>query len=356
MALSLQIQELLGFTAQPAFCVKNGVVAEVNPAAQGRGILPQMHVDSLLRSGSEDYSAFQDGQLFLTVGVGEHVWDACVRQLSGVHIFVLEQNAEHPELQALSRSARTLRGSLSMMASASEHMVTLCPSNNPEVRKTAGYMNKALYQMQRELGNMSDAARYRSESAVHPETVEICSFLREIFEKAATHMEQSDTSLTFETPCGSIPCLVDTVLLERAVYNLLSNAKEHAADSDIQAKLLQKGNRLYLTVTDHGPGIPSQLFGSMFTRYLDEPSYEDSRLGVGTGLGYSLICSAARAMEGTVLVQQPESGGTKVTLAFPIRQAKGLLRSDVMKIDYAGERDHALIEFSGFLPSSVYED
>ena len=43
-------------------------------------------------------------------------------------------------------------------------------------------------------------------------------------------------------------------------------------------------------------------------------------------------------------------------MTMAIRQnPDGMLRSPVMRIDYAGERDHGLIELSDCLPIHVYE-
>lgn len=353
MDLSLEIKELLEFTSQPSFCVNNGLVLEANPAAQNRGIQLRMPIEDLLRSGREEYADFQDGQLFLTVGIGESVWDASVRKIDSVHIFVLEHDEQQTELRAFALAGSQMRNPLSNAISSLDELQKLIASNDPNVRELEAILSKSLYQLQRLTGNMTDASRYRNESSVHLETAEIRGFLQEIFDKAAAHLDSSHVQLTFEAQCGSIYCLIDKEKLERTVFNILSNAATFAPGGKIQAKLLHKGNRLYLSITDNGSGIPSRLYSSVYTRYMRQPEPEDSRLGIGLGL--SLVCSTARAMKGTVLLQQPEDGGTKITLAFPIRQSKGVLKSNVLKPDYAGERDHALLELSNTLPHSIYE-
>ena len=66
--------------------------------------------------------------------------------------------------------------------------------------------------------------------------------------------------------------------------------------------------------------------------------------------------SAAAAHGGAVLIDQPEGWGTRVTLTIALRRETAeVLRSPIMRIDYAGERDHALTELSDCLPVSLYK-
>ena len=59
---------------------------------------------------------------------------------------------------------------------------------------------------------------------------------------------------------------------------------------------------------------------------------------------------------GTVLIDHPEGAGTRITMTLAIRQAPpGNLRSPRLRIDYAGERDHGLVELADVLPASLYE-
>ena len=58
---------------------------------------------------------------------------------------------------------------------------------------------------------------------------------------------------------------------------------------------------------------------------------------------------------GTVLIDQPKGGGTRITISISIRNIEGnTLRNDVYSVDYAGEHDHALLELSDVLPAELY--
>ena len=69
-----------------------------------------------------------------------------------------------------------------------------------------------------------------------------------------------------------------------------------------------------------------------------------------------LIRNAAAAHGGTVLIDQPHGFGTRVTLTLALRQdTTNHLRSPMIRVDYAGERDHCLLELSDSLPAFLYE-
>jgi K+-sensing histidine kinase KdpD len=142
--------------------------------------------------------------------------------------------------------------------------------------------------------------------------------------------------------------------LERAVYNILSNAiKFTPKGGTIEAKLALKGSMLCLSVQDSGSGIPQELRDHVYTRFQRGPALEDGRFGIG--LGMVLIRSTASAHGGTVLIDHPGQTGTRITMTMDVRRGTGnTLRSGLLRMDYAGEQDHSLIELSDILPPEAY--
>ena len=98
----------------------------------------------------------------------------------------------------------------------------------------------------------------------------------------------------------------------------------------------------------------------------DSPAVEHLRaLGIPVAIGHRaeniegadcIIRTAAAHHGGAVLIDQPEGVGTRITMTMSIRQSKqATLRSNVLRVDYAGEQDHGLIELSECLPTELYE-
>ena len=109
-----------------------------------------------------------------------------------------------------------------------------------------------------------------------------------------------------------------------------------------------------LTLPGVGRKTANVIRGNIYDRYKRQPGLEEGRFGIG--LGMVLVRSAATIHGGTVLVDQPAAGGTRVTMTMAIRKnTDGVLRSPVMHVDYSGEWDHMLIELADGLPAPLYE-
>ena len=340
--------DLLDLMIRPGFYAKENRIVRLNAAAEGLLLSPGMDIRPLILSGLEEFEAFQAGCLYLRLSLSCKGIGACVTKSGDMDVFVLETEDSDSALQALSLAARELREPLAsiMVSSGSLHIADADAQQ-------AALLNRGLHQLLRLVGNMSDAGRMSAVSQL--ETTEIDAVFAEIFEKAAALAGASHVSVTYQGLERPIACLADREQLERAVLNLISNAlKFTPAGGTISASLTRSGKMLRLSICDSGSGISQNLLGSVFSRYLRQPCIEDSRFGLG--LGMVLVRSAAANHGGAVLIDQPEGTGTRVTMTMAIQQnASGVLRSPVMRVDYAGEQDHALIELSGCLPASLYE-
>lgn len=346
--------KLLDMLARPAFAVKDGMIIHVNGEAAGYTFCQGMPVADLLATGAEEYAAMESGKLYLTLRFQGLSFDAGVTRMDGYDIFTVECADDLPELQAVSLAATELREPLSNMQMAMDQLLPSLDPANPTVCRQAEQMNRNLHRMLRLVGNMSDALRYADTTASHMEARDITAVIGEVFEKAATLLSQAGIALCFTNLKESVLCMVDAEKLERAIYNILSNAvKNSDPGSTVEAKLTRRGNKLQLSVRDHGVGIPDDILGSVFQRHLRIPGLESGSHGMG--LGMVLIRSAATAHDGTVLIRRMPQGGTQVTMTISTRCATdGNLASSILRIDYAGGFDHGLTELSDVLPQSLY--
>lgn len=348
--------EMLDLLVQPGFCVRGGKITGVNPAAAALLIEAGEDIAPRLITGKEEYAAFSDGCLYLTLDVSGQRCGCRVTRMKDADVFLIDQDADQAELQAMALAARELREPLAnVMITANRLFPIAALSDDPQTQDQVSRLNRGLYQMLRVITNMSDAGRFSAGASSCQESKNITVFMGEILSKAREMVSQIGIELRYEGPDTHIYTLVDSQLLERAVLNILSNAVKFTAEGGcIQVKLCQTGNKLRLTVEDDGQGISQELLGSVFHRYLRQPALEDSRYGIG--LGMVLIRSAASSHGGTVLIDQPGETGVRITMTLAIRQqTEALVRSNVLRVDYAGERDHTLLELSGSLPSHLYD-
>lgn len=343
--------QMLSLMRQPAILVQQGLITYANPAAGAYLLRPGMEFSSLLATGKSEYLSFAEGCMHATVCLEGNTLDATVLRDLHREIVILEDRADNATLRALSLAALELRMPLSGAAAITERMLPLAGQDGPLQAHTA-QLNRRMLQLQRIIANMADCEHYfrRDEKAM--EYVEFRGFLQELLAKAAEALAAADRHLEWELPQQPIYLWAEAQKLERMVYNLLSNAAKFSpAGSCIRVQLRQNGDRLALSVMDQGDGIANM--GDIFTKYLRQPGLEDPRLGLG--LGMVLVRATAIVHGGAVLLDHPEGWSTRVTVTLAMeRKRDALVRCPAFRIDYAGERDHCLLELSDVLPEQLY--
>jgi signal transduction histidine kinase len=104
--------------------------------------------------------------------------------------------------------------------------------------------------------------------------------------------------------------------VQQILVNLLSNAiKFTAAGGEIRVEARAHGDRVHLTVSDTGIGIPADRFEAVF-----EPFVQLARGAAGgregTGLGLAISRDLARAMGGDLTVESTLGVGSRFTLTL----------------------------------------
>ena len=102
-------------------------------------------------------------------------------------------------------------------------------------------------------------------------------------------------------------------LLQRAVRNLLQNARRHGA-GEVTARLASQGDTLVLRVEDRGPGVPPQLRERIFEPFYRLPGASEREGGVGLGL--ALVRTIAERHGGSVHCEAREGGGARFVLTL----------------------------------------
>lgn len=346
--METELKDTLGLLDQPAFCADQGKVIAANRSARELGICSGISVDTLLNTGIEDCASFGGGVLFLSVIAGGTKMTARVSKFKGLDLFVLEPEQADASLQALALAAQELRLPLNQVMTVFDRMVENRSGGDNAQEAALCRMNQGLHQLLRLVGNMSDAS---SAGVGRMEIRDVTAVLRDLTDRAAALCREAGRQLVFENHPVSIYSLVDSQKLERAVYNLLSNALKHTPqDGTVQITLTRRRNSIVLTVSNDLEA-DAVFQPDAFSRYLRSPSLGSAREGLG--LGIPLVRSVAAAHQGTLLLRQSE-GKMQAVMSLPIQQDSNGLRSPMLRVDYMGERDHALVELSDVLPPELY--
>ena len=333
--------QMLNVIPAPAFIVQNGVLACCNQAADQLLLEPGTAVAPLIKNGSAEYAQFCSGQLYLDLTIQGTTWGASISKLSEGDLFTLEQPGVTPELKAMSLLCAQLRIPLSDLTITAKKSAGDAP----------GELLRELDRINCILSNVSNAHRFELDDGTYRRTHNICSVLSEQLQECKDLLAQADICLEYELPAKEIFTEMNMTMLQQAMYNMLSNAAKHTKPGGtIKVALVQQGRQLLLTVRDFGTGINPNT-SDLFSRYKRQPCIESSLNGVG--LGMTIIRRAASSHGGTVLVDTPTDGGTRVSMTLEIRTGSTILRTPVTTIIRA--KDDGKVMFSNILPASAYE-
>jgi signal transduction histidine kinase len=96
----------------------------------------------------------------------------------------------------------------------------------------------------------------------------------------------------------------DEVMIRRVVVNLLGNALRFSPDgARVTVRAERSGGEIVFSVADEGPGVPADLKGEIFEKFVG--SDEDASKHVSAGLGLAFAKMAVQAHKGHIWVDSP---------------------------------------------------
>jgi DNA-binding response OmpR family regulator/anti-sigma regulatory factor (Ser/Thr protein kinase) len=130
--------------------------------------------------------------------------------------------------------------------------------------------------------------------------------------------------VTIENPLGDLMFDTNFEVFEEALSKVLINAWEsygkkpdHARPITIRTSLVAKPSAeqvLHIVVEDQGKGIDAEIRDRVFEPFIS------TKHTVGVGMGLTITRHALRNLDGEVLLNDREGGGTSVTLVHPLVQ------------------------------------
>ena len=144
------------------------------------------------------------------------------------------------------------------------------------------------------------------ERKLRVEDVQLDELVEGVVERAKTRAPQA----TFVSSLTPSKVRADSVLLERAVSNLLDNAVKYSPAGAPIEVIVREGQ---VIVADHGPGVADEDLPRIFDRFYRAAA---SRSKPGAGLGLAIVREAAEAHGGKASVESSPKGA-RFTLTLP---------------------------------------
>lgn len=169
-------------------------------------------------------------------------------------------------------------------------------------------------------GKMLDLAAIRSGSHLASiEPVRISDVLRGQVEARELSARQRDMDISLDIGDESLRVSADRDGMGVIFGNLIDNAIKYSADKggQIEVSLSATGDRLSVSVRDHGTGISQDVQDKLFKEFYRTPGATGSNVR-GFGLGLAFVRELVDRYGGRIDMQSALGVGTCVTVEFPL--------------------------------------
>ncbi|WP_294128834.1 HAMP domain-containing sensor histidine kinase [Propionicimonas sp.] len=129
----------------------------------------------------------------------------------------------------------------------------------------------------------------------------------------------SEHKWSLDLPEDVITAMADPHRLHQVVANLLANARTHTpAGTAVETTLRAADGFAEVSVTDNGPGVPTEIQSSVFERFTRaDVSRVRQQGGSSTGLGLAIVAAVMKAHGGEVRLDS-RPGYTRFTVRVPL--------------------------------------
>lgn len=314
---------------------RDGKIIQMNLAAErllGREYSPDLNYremfGDLLAFSEVHFMKSQDLHEF-SFEVGEYALSVFIAPFGdndreGGVMAVIHDITEQTKLERVRREfvanvSHELRTPLTNIKSYSE---TLCDNEDID-RETArnflGVIMKESDRMTRIVSDLLTLSRYDYGSeALQPSEVSVGKVLQRVYQAMYLEGVKRELDLTLDVAEGIPTVFWDSDKIEQVIVNVVSNAIKYTPDGGkIRIEARREGDRIAISVSDTGVGVPEADLGRIFERFYRVDKAR-SRAAGGSGLGLTIAKEIVERHGGTIVIQSVYGKGTQVTIRLPV--------------------------------------
>lgn len=268
----------------------------------------------------------------------------------------LEQELTRYKLVFFTNIAHEFRTPLTLMQGSLEKEKRIMKANRwqTELEKTIRVMDKSVQRMLRLIDQLLEFRKMQAGklklSLQETDAVMFVKGICRMFDDAA---ESKEIAYRFESSEPSRAMFLDQQMIDKVVFNLLSNAFKYTPAKGTISVSLSFTDVMTIRVADTGVGIPQEKREQLFSRFM-QSSYTGESFGIGLHLTHELV----RTHHGEITYQENEGGGSVFVVTIPLQkdcyEASDFLVKDspILKADLAKERDGQEEKTTDAVPSA----
>ena len=268
----------------------------------------------------------------------------------------LEQELTRYKLVFFTNIAHEFRTPLTLMQGSLEKEKRIMKANRgqTELEQTIRVMDKSVQRMLRLIDQLLEFRKMQAGklklSLQETDAVMFVKGICRMFDDAA---ESKEIAYSFESSEPAHAMFLDQQMIDKVVFNLLSNAFKYTPAKGTISVSLSFTDVMTIRVADTGVGIPQEKREQLFSRFM-QSSYTGESFGIGLHLTHELV----RTHHGEITYQENEGGGSVFVVTIPLQkdcyEASDFLVKDspILKADLAKERDRQEEKITDAVPSA----
>lgn len=182
---------------------------------------------------------------------------------------------------------------------------------------------------------------------------DIVEFLNSIAISFKTLAEKNNIDFQINIKNNNRYCYFDKDVIEKIVFNLLSNAFKFTTNfGEIALEAEVKNNHLFISVFDNGIGMDEETTSHIFERYFQAKGKKE-RKSIGTGIGLALTKELTELHLGHISVKSALNKGSQFMVEIPVAAHKFDITQIKENFDINLVPQPNYIQTSSHLPSEI---
>lgn len=202
---------------------------------------------------------------------------------------------------------------------ASMHRVKTQIGMTGGMRYRIGRMEHNVNRMTRLVNQIMEFKRLEDDKLrLSLQPTEIVPFLKNVYSEFQDYAKRKGVNLSYYSELKDVVVDVDRGVLDKIVYNLLSNALRYTPEGNsVILAVRMEGDELVIMVSDTGMGVPEALKDRLFERYAASRHEPDS-----TGIGLSFTNELVIAHHGVIAYRKNIPRGSVFEVRIPVGEGE----------------------------------
>lgn len=227
------------------------------------------------------------------------------------------EEAHQAKLTFFTNISHEFRTPLSLILSPLEELAAN-PKLPTGIRQTMKLVEKNVLRLYKLVNQLMDFRKIEfNKMPVNAARHDVVAFIDDIVQSFRNLAHSKNIHLGFTTTERELPAWFDAGMLDKVIFNLLSNAFKFTKENGfVQVALKQENGSAVISIEDSGVGMSEEVIKHAFDPFFQGGGgYENYK---GTGLGLALSKELIELHKGTVTAQSAEGRGTIFEIRLPL--------------------------------------